>query len=277
MNTISSKEADTVRRQIRRMYHKNFIPVHSQDTTISIGDLLRPKGYENIAVDGENMPPEVMKTSKGKPISRDLVTGSLKSFSTKAEGQSVGPHKLSAAEMGISLSFKKEGQMALLLRQTTRTRLKDFVSFKQHVLESYVKKDISSRVFVVDEVLEAKQFFLQFSGEKGGDLELALDLPAGSYSPAAAAQARIKYAWQKDTGFSIDGSSGGVLAYRVSKIKLLRERLPTSYLKKVPVEVADEVLLDGLSGDDRKAIERDHGFGFVDRTTEYLLDQEIFD
>lgn len=274
MNVISSRQAALLRLQIRRLYKTNFITVHSQDTNISIGDIMSSRNNETVVLDGKQIPEEYTRTTVGKKLSRNIVTGNLNSFSTKITGEFVGTYKLGEEETGINLGFSGESQMALLLRSTTRTRLANFIEFKRYVLSRYTEEDLSARAFIVDEVLEAEQFFLQFGGTKGGELGVVFDLPVTKYSPALSAQAKILHTYQKNTGFSIDGREGGVLAYRVSKIKLLRERLKSKFIEKLIDRYDEPDLLDSLSKADRTAIAKDEGFDMVDKTADLIIDHE---
>ena len=275
MSFISSNQSRQVRKEIRRIYSKNFIPVHSQDTIIKIGSLLENRQGETVRLDGLEIPAEYTKSVHSKfKTNKNLLSRKIKSASVLLAGEKIGPKKVEEDQTGLKYAFSNSKQMVMLLRGTHRTRLSNFPKFRNYVLENYTSGDLSPKVFVVDEVLESDQFFLQFGAESSGELGIMLDLPSAKYNPMAAEKAKITYASQNSIGFSVDGRDGGVLAYRVSSIKLLREKLNSRYLDRMSYERRDADVLEAISVADRKAIAKDEGFAFVDKTDAFLLEHE---
>jgi hypothetical protein len=151
--------------------------------------------------------------------------------------------------------------------------LKNFYALRNEILKKYINGEISSKVYVVRGLLYADQYYLQYSGSKGGSISFTLkgSIPGTSVD----ANASFSAVSRRDVGYEIDGSNGGVLGYRVSGIRFNRHMIPLSLQEKILDGMSESDVLDTLSFTERSELIQNNVLEIIDLTDEIVLEQEF--
>ncbi len=272
MSGLTRRQARLVERQIKKLYGRNYIPLRTGDSTLSIGDILASRKDILPIIDSSVFGPGITAHIEGHKVSKNITSSSAINITSKLHGQAVLSEHFKLEEAGIAVNFTSENQMFLKVKGLRQQSIRNFVEFRKKILDLYTRGEVSSRVYIVRGLLYADKFYLQYSGSKGGTIEFKLNIDAQIVD--AEEKADFSLQWKKDVGFHIDGSNGGVLAYRVSGVRLKRHLLPEDIQAKILTGVSEADVLNTLSFKVRKELMDNDALEIVDLTDEVLVDEE---
>jgi len=240
---ITRRQARIMERFVSKRFGKNFIPVRSTSSLISLGDVMEKRKDDIARVDGDLF--EASKLSTTNKLGEDeTITSEVGvTVTNKFKGKAIPVGDFSIGEAGLHVSFSKSRKMFLQLWQPQQIGLSDFPSFRTELLDRYLAGDISPKVYVVDGVLLARQFYLKFSSSGGTDLMLDLKAKV-SGSPV---EGGFSFRSSTDRGRTLNGLNGGILGYQLSSVRLRREQLPKVLYRRMLEGVPDDVILDELT------------------------------
>lgn len=240
---ITRRQARIMERYVSNLIGGNFIPVRSTNTLISLGDVLEKKKDDIAKVNGSEFVATGRTTTNNFGTDEVITSEEGVTVETKVSGKTIDVGDFSLGEAGVHVSFSKAKKMFLQLRNLHQIGLANFPVFRTELLDRYLAEDISSKVFVVDAVLKAQQFYLKFSSS--GSTELMLDIKARvSGSPVAGG---FSFRKSTDRGRTLNGLNGGVLGYQLSSVRLRKEHLPKRLYLRTLEGTSDDVILDELT------------------------------
>lgn len=271
MSELTRKQARILKRQMKKLYGRNYIPVITTDNTLSIGDVLLKKKNGIAYVDSSVFNKESIEFVEGRPVNNNISSSSSVSITTKLEGSSSQSEYFDVNEAGLTVEFDSKNQMFLKVRGIRQQSMKNFVDFRKELLSKFAKGELSSKVYVVRGLVYADKYYLQYSGSNGGSIGFNLDASA---TLEGEIQADFSFKWKKGVGFSIDGSQGGVLAYRVSAVRLKRHLMPIGIQSNILKGMSESDALDMMSFEDKQKLIIDDALEVVDVTDEVLIHNE---
>lgn len=272
MGNLTKKQARLIKNQIAKLYGRNYIPVITADNTLSIGDILLEKKDIVAVIDSSVFNPSNVEFVEGKKANKNIISNSEISLTTKLKGDAILPEYFKINEAGIAVEFSSENQMFLKVMGIRQQSIKNFVEFRKELLNKYVSGELSSKVYVVRGLVYADKYYLQYSGNKGGSIGFKLDTKANSINAEIDANFSLK--WKKEVGYNIDGSNGGVLAYRVSGVRLKRHLMSEKIHQNILNGMSEADALDLVSFNDRKKLLTKDALEIIDLTDEVLLYNE---
>ncbi|WP_299521040.1 hypothetical protein [Winogradskyella sp.] len=272
MGGLTKRQARLLKRQIRKQYGRNYIPVITGDNTLSIGDILLKKRDIVVAIDSSAFSNRNTEFVEGRKTNQNITSSSSVNITTKFKGQAVLPERFDVEEAGLAVDFTSENQMFLKVMGIRQQSIKNFVEFRKELLSKYVKGELSSKVYVVRGLVYADKYYLQYSGSKGGTITFNLDAQVAAGD--ADINADFSFKWKKEVGFNIDGRTGGVLAYRVSGVRLKRHLIPQEIQTNILSGMAESEALDMVAFEDRQRLFDEDALEIVDLTDEVLLYNE---
>lgn len=272
MAELTRKQAQLVKRQIRKLYGRNYIPVITGDSTLSIGDILLEKKDIVAVIDSSVFNPSNVEFVEGKKANKNITSSSGVNLTTKLQGEAILSEHFKINEAGLAVQFSSENQMFLKVKGIRQQSIKNFVEFRKELLNKYVSGELSSKVYVVRGLVYADKYYLQYSGSQGGTIGFNLDAEISSANADVNADFSLK--WKKEVGYNIDGSNGGVLAYRVSGVRLKRHLMTESIHRNILNGMSEADALDLVSFNERKELLDNDAIEIVDLTEEVLLYNE---
>jgi hypothetical protein len=273
MSGITKKQARLLRKQIRKIYGRNYIPNLTGDNNISIGDILLDDNDETPVIDSQEFSQDLTKFVEGNKLNMNISSSSDVSISTKLQGEAKFSEYFKINEAGIAVEFNNENQMFLKLSGCRQRSMSNFIEFKKHILERYTKGDISSKVYIVRGLIYADKYFLQYSGVNGGTIGFNIDADIEPSNVDLSANFSLK--WRKEVGFAMDGLNGGVLGYRVSAVRLKRDKINRSFQGRILDGIKEEDVLNNTSFNERKELLTSDAIELVDVTDELLIKNDI--
>jgi len=275
MSGVTKRQARILRKQIRRIYGRNYIPNLTVDNNISIGDILLDDNDVTPVIDGSEFPASLVKYNEGPLVDRNITSSSEVTMSTKLKGKAILPEYFKVNEAGIAVSFSGNNQMFLKIQGGRQRSMSNFIKFRKHILEKYTKGEISSKIYIVRGVIYADKYFLQYSGKKGGTLGFDLDGKATGVDVDLKANFSLK--WKNEVGYSVDARNGGVLGYRVSAVRLKRHRVSNNFQLKMLNGVKEADVLNNISFSAREKLLTSESIELVDVTDSLILSKETID
>jgi hypothetical protein len=272
MSGLSRRQANLVRRQISKLYGRNYIPLRTGDSTISIGDILMSKRDIQPIIDSSTFSKQSTLFVEGAKVNKNITSDSGVNITTKLKGEAVLSEHFKLDEAGIAVEFNSDNQMFLKVIGLRQQSIVNFIEFRNELLNKYLSGEISSKVYVVRGLIYADKYFLQFSGTNGGTIGFNIDAKVDPIKTEAEANFSIK--WQNKVGYDIDGSNGGVLGYRVSGVRLKRQLLPKSFQEKIVKGFSEADVLASLSPEQKQDLIKKDALEVVDLTDEIILAQE---
>ncbi|WP_412985268.1 hypothetical protein [Pontimicrobium sp. IMCC45349] len=269
MSELTRKQARILKRQISKLYGRNYIPLITSDSTLSIGDILLKKKDIIAEVDSSVFNPSNVMFVEGKKVNKNITSSASVNLTTKLKGEAVMSEHFKVNEAGLAVEFSNENEMFLKVQGVRQQSIKNFVEFRKELLSKYVSGELSSKVYVVKGLVYADKYYLQFSGNKGGSLGFNLDAKANTANADVDANFSLK--WKKSVGYNIDGVNGGVLAYRVAGVRLNRHLTPSNIHENILNGMSEADALDMVSFSDRKKLITKKAIEIVDLTDEVLL------
>ena len=277
--TISRRQAGILRRQIRNLQGRRWIALRQGHGTATLGDIIARRRGNIVLVDGGELPAAVTDNPQvGKKINREISTTSTVTVDFKAAG--VAPtdaaFPLTEAEAGITVSFTSKKSMFLKLLGLREEAVRSVPALAAAVAEQYTRAQLGGKVYVVTEILKADSFYLQFGREARtnvtGELVMGFSAPTGGETnPRFDTEFSVKR--QKSVGAFVDGLNGGILAYRVKKLRLTRSAEASADALAPQLLSASNGSLDILPLDERSKLLSEDGFELVDATDEFLLEE----
>jgi hypothetical protein len=271
MSELTKRQAGLIRRQINKLYGRNYIPLLTTDSTLTIGDILESKHDIMQLVDSSSFSKSSTMITEGEKVNKQITSDSSVNITFKAKGQAVLSEYLKLDEAGIGVEFTSNNQMYLRVIGMRQQSLKNFLDFRNELLNKFLSGEITSKVFVVRGLVYADKLFMQFSGTKGGTVGFSVDAKVESIKTAIDTDFSCK--WTKDVGYNVDAPNGGVLAYRVSGVRLRREFLPENIQKKILKGVSEATALSTLTVTEKQELINMHALDVVDLTDEVLLER----
>jgi len=271
---VSGRQIRTLRRQIRNVYGHSYIPVTTATNTLSIGDILRRRHDTVPRVDGSMLDVSDDDLIVGPRINRHFMTSSSVSVDFKAAGRAqVEDLPLDLAKAGLVVRFSKHSSMFLKVRGFHEQTTKDYGALRDEFLQRYASGGVG-RVYVVHGLVRADQFFLQFGSNTEGTVGIELEAGVDQQVVDLGVALGFSVAWKTAVGFGIDAPDGGVLGYRVAKLRY-RPRPRRLGLSKSMLERSDEIdVLDELPTDKRRELVDEGTLELEDCTDELLLEIE---
>ena len=272
MGELTRRQARILKRQISKLYGRNYIPLTTADNAITIGDILIKKKDIVGAIDSSVFSNKNTQFVEGKKTNKNITSSSSINITTKLKGQELLSEHFNVEEAGISVEFTSENQMFLKVRGVRQQSMKNFVEFRKELLSKYTIGELSSKVYVVRGLVYADKYYLQYSGSKGG--KIGFNIGAEIASAEAGINADFSFKWNEDVGYNIDGINGGVLAYRVSGVRLKRHLIPKEVHENILNGMSESDALDMVSFKDREKLLTDDALEIVDLTDEVLMYNE---
>jgi len=273
MSQISKRQASLLKRVMRNLYGRSYIPLMSSDNTLSIGDILLSKRDIPI-VDGGTFKKENIEFVEGAKLNRNITSNSEVGITTKFKGNATMSNYFNVDEAGLAVEFTAENQMFLKVQGMRQQSIVDFVSLRKEILKKYIQGELSPKIYVVRGLVYADKYYLQYSGVNGGTILFNLD--ADSKVAEAEVNGDFTYKWRKNVGYNIDGLNGGVLAYRVSGVRLRRHQIPKHVHDNILSGMHEADALDNLAFSEREKLLNEDALEIVDLTDEVLLEQSEF-
>ena len=242
------------------------------DSSLSIGDVLRKRRDISPLIDSSVFSSESTELVEGSKTSQNITSNSEVNLSTKFKGQAVLSEHFKLEEAGLVVDFESKNEMFLKVQGLRQQSIRNFVDFRKELLAKYTRGEISSRVYIVRGLVYADKFYLQFSGSNGGTIGFNLDADMDPINAEVSADFSVK--WKKQVGYHVDGSNGGVLAYRVSGVRLRRHLIPESVHKNILTGISEADALEGLPLKEREELVDADALEIVDLTDDFLLDDE---
>ena len=271
MSKLSRKQARVIQLEISKLYGRNYIPLITGDSTLSIGDILESKRDISPVIDSSDFSAAGTKFSEGRKENKNITSSVGINMTIKLKGEAVLSEHFKLDEAGIAVNFTSSNQMFLKVQGIRQQSIKNFVTFRNELLKKYTKGEISSKVYVVRGLVYADKFYLQYSGKKGGTI--GFNIKADLSAVEAETQADFSLKWKKEVGYNVDGLNGGVLAYRVSGVRLKRHLLPGSVHKNILKGMSEADAMDTIAFNDRVKLLNNDALEIVDLTDEVLLAQ----
>ncbi len=271
MSELTNKQANLIKRQIKKMYNRNYIPVKTGDNSLTIGDILAAKRDIVPIIDSSEFSKDATKAVDGPKRSFNITSSSEIEFTTKISGQADFSEYFDVDEAGLIVEFQRNNEMLLKVKDIRQQSITNFVTFKKELLEKYTKGELSSKVYVVRGLVYADKYYLQFSGKNGGKVGFNIDASANVADIEAKANFELK--WKKNVGLHIDAKNGGALAYRVSAVRLKKDAMPSEIHNRIIAGNSEADILDNLAFEARKALLEAHALEIVDATDEFLLEE----
>lgn len=272
MSELTRKQARLVEKQISKLYGRNYIPLINGNNTLSIGDILLDKKDIVPILDSSVFDKKNIEFVEGGKLNSNITSNSGVNISTKLKGQDILPQHFNINEAGIVVEFSSEDQMLLKVIGIRQQSIKNFVSFRQELLNKFVSGELSSKVYVVRGLVYADKYYLQYSGNNGGSITFNLTAEAASHD--AEVNADFSFKWKKEVGYNIDGSNGGVLAYRVSGVRLKRHLIPENIHENILKGMSEADALNLISYNQKKDLFNNDALEIVDLTEEILLSND---
>lgn len=271
--SLTKKQTRILERTISKIYGRNYIPLTTPDGTFTIGDVLASKNDTVPIIDSSMFPVSSVSFTQGCKMNCNITSSSEVDISLKLKGEAVLSDFFKIDEAGLAVNFNSDNQMFLKVIGLRQQSMTNFIEFRNELLSLYKQGKISARSFAIRGIVYADQYYLQFSGSRGGTIGLSL---MGDVKPADIdVDANFSIKWKKEVGFSIDGTEGGVLAYRVSGIRFKRHMMPDAIQKKVLDGISETNLLDKLSISERTGFIKEDALEIVDLTNEVIFSEEM--
>ncbi len=274
MSELRRRQARLIKRQIAKIYGRQYIPLITGTNVLSIGDILFSKHDTNPVINSSVFSEESTKFVEGKKANQNITSNSGVNLSTKVSGEATLTEFFNVNEAGLAVQFTSDNQMFLKVTGIREQSIENFVAMRNELLKKYTKGELSSKVYIVRGLVYADKYYLQYSGSSGGSL--AFNLDADIPSADADVNADFSFKWKKNVGYHVDGSNGGVLAYRVSGVRLKRHLMPSAIQNQILQGIPEESVLDNLSFEDRKELLENEALEIVDLTAEVLNAQEDY-
>ncbi len=269
MSELTRKQARLMQRQIRKLYGRNYIPVVTSDSTLSIGDILLKKKDTFEEIDSSVFNPKNVKFVEGRKVNKNISSSSSVSITTKLNGSSLQLEHFDVEEAGLIVEFDSKNQMFLKVLGLRQQSMKNFVDFRKELFSKFVSGELSAKVYVVSGLVYADKYYLQYSGSRGGVLGLGIS------SNLSLGEGNINgdffFKWNRDVGYSSNGEHGGVLAYRVSAVRLKRHLIPEYIHDNILKGMSESDALDMVAFKERQKLFDEDAFEIVDSTDEVLL------
>lgn len=269
MSVLNKKQARLIKRHVSKLYGRNYIPVITADNALSIGDILLTKKDIVAVIDSSVFNPENTAFVEGKRTNKNIISSSSVDITTKLKGEAILSEHFKVEEAGLVVEFTSENQMFLKVIGIRQQSIKNFVEFRKELLSKYVSGELSSKVYVIRGLVYADKYYLQYSGSKGGTIGFNIDAEISTADAQVHADFSLK--WKKEVGFNIDGSNGGVLAYRVSGVRLKRHLIPESIHHNILKGMSESEALSLITFESRKKLLEEDALEIVDLTNEVLL------
>ena len=195
MSGITRKQANLLKKQITKLYGRNYIPLRTGDSPLSIGDILMSKHDITPVLDSSVFDKKNIDFVEGNKVSRNITSSSEIDISTKLKGEAVLSENFKLGEAGIMVQFTSKDQMLLKVKGMRQQSIKNFIAFRKELLEKFSKGEVSAKVYIVRGLVYADQYYLQYSGSKGGNIGFNLDAKVNDI--AAEAKADFSFKWKK--------------------------------------------------------------------------------
>lgn len=271
MTGISKRQARTLEKQLSRLFGRHYTAVRAVNNTLSIGDILTTRKDNVPHVNGNQFSGSAILSTDGPGINKNIFSSSKMSISTKIKGEMDLRGQFDIDEAGITVSFESENDMFLKVHNLRQRTVDNFPKLKKEILNRFYKDDLKAKVFIVRGVVIADKFYLQYGSNKNGTLGIKLDPKHSITDIEVNADFNIK--WSDQVGFSIDGSNGGILGYRVSKVKLKRDKRPSRIQDLILTGISETEAIDNLTLREKQELLDIGAFDIIDATAEYSMEE----
>ena len=272
MSELTRKQARLVKRQITKLYGRNYIPLITTDSTLTIGDILLSETDISPVIDSSIFDDNLTEFVEGQKVNKNITSSSEVNITTKFKGEAILSEHFKIDDAGIAVEFNSTNQMFLKVQGMRQKSIKNFIAFRKAILDKYSKGEISSKIYIVRGLVYADKYFLQYSGSNGGTIGFNLNTEVDTVDIEASADFSLK--WKKNVGYHIDGSNGGVLGYRVSGVRLKRHLIPEEVQNRILLGMSESDALNLLSFEKRKNLIDSDALEVVDLTDEVLVARE---
>ena len=266
---LTKKHARVLKRQISRLYGRSYIPVINPNNVLSIGDILIKKRDVVPIINSSAFDPSKVKFEEGRKLNTNITSNTGVNVTIKLKGTSILSEHFKANEAGLVVNFSGSNQMFLKVMGLRQQSIRNFLPLRNELLTKYTIAELSPKIYIVRGLVYADKFYLQYSSTNGGSI--AFNLDAKSNVSATSVDSDFSLKWIKEVGYNIDGLNGGVLAYRVSGLRLNRHLMPTSIHRDILNGNSEEDILDMISLKERKKLFEKNALEIVDLTDELAL------
>lgn len=269
MGVVTKSQAKLLRKYFKSKYGRNYSALFNSDNPISIGSILRTRNDTVQLVDGAIVFPEV-GTKDGQPTDENYKSASSVSIDFKASG-TVDPNQIfETAEAGLNVSIESEKEFALIVRGLRQRSVTNFADLRSAILSRFTRGDLEAKVFVVRGLVVADRYILTFGANKKGNVVVGLSGEIDAANVNAELSADLSVKWTKDVGYTVDATEGGVLAYRVSAVRLRRHLQTNAVHGRILDGLTEAEALDSLSVDERGELFDADAFEVVDCTLDLV-------
>jgi hypothetical protein len=275
MKSMSRKSRRALGRILSERYGRNFVPLATGDSTLSVGSILE-SGEDTVPlVHGSVMGVKPSDLASGSKENLNLKSSSSIQIEFKPKGQAAHPGLFKLDEAGLVVTFSREGEVFLKVIGIRQQNLADYLAFQEKVLERFVEGRLSPNMHIVRGVVAADKYLLQCSRKGEGLLALKLEASDKRKGATLTVDADFSIKTSRSLDYQVEAPQGGVLAYRASAVRLRREALTRSMNKKILEGVRQEEILAGLSKRDRNSLVMDGVVALADVTGD--LSQVLWD
>ena len=233
---------------------------------MSIGDILVSRKDTIPYIDGSVLDKDAIQFIDGPGSNQNITSSSSMGLSFKAKGAVDPSGVFQETEAGLSVSFNSSNELFLKVLNMRQRSVKNFLDLRDEILSKFASGDIKAKVFVVRGLVLADRYFLQFGSRKEGSVHLNIKTDLADIASNVEADFDLK--WSKDVGYTIDAAQGGVLAYRVSSVRLRRHLIPAPVEERLLAGMTEGDAIDTLSTDERMQLLDQQAFEVVDSTFE---------
>jgi hypothetical protein len=277
MKSMSRKCRRALARILTERYGRNFVPLTTGDSTLSVGSIMESAEDTVPLVHGSVMGVKSSDLASGSKENLNLKSSSSILVEFKPKGQATHAGLFKVEEAGLVVRFSREGEVFLKVIGIRQQNLADYLGFQQKVLDRFVDGELSPNMHVVRGVVVADKYLLQCSRKGEGMLALKLEASDKSKGASLSVDADFSIKAARSVDFQVEAPKGGVLAYRASAVRLRREALTRGLNKKILDGVGHAAILAGLSPKDRMSLMSDGALDLADVTDEWGLRQAMTD
>lgn len=271
MGELTRKQAKLLKRQISKLYNRDYIPLRTSDSTIEVGDVLKNRFDVIPEVDGSVLNVGADDYEDGTKYNNNITSNSDVKVQVKLAGDAHLTELFDIDEAGVKVDFSGKNEMLLKVKGLRQRSLKNVPEVKRRIMERFVKGEISSKVFVVVGVVLADKYYLQYSGKRGGSVAFTIEGDVTGVDVEV--DADFKYKMEKDVSYSVDGKNGGVLAYAVSSLRLNKYLLSPDINRRLLDGESEAEIMEAMSEDERKALIDSDAIELSDLSAQFFLNQ----
>ena len=277
MSNMSKKCRRALGRLLTERYGRSFVPLTTGDSTLTVGSILENVEDTVPIVHGSVMGVKPSDIASGSRENLNLKSSSSIQVEFKPKGEASHPGLFKIDEAGLVVRFSGEGQVFLKVIGIRQQNLQDFLAFRAKVLERFVDGSITADMHIVRGLVVADRYLLQCGRKRDGLLALKLEASDKRKVVSLSLDADFSIKAARSVDYQVEAPKGGVLAYRASAVRLIREALTKGMNRRILNGAGHAEILAGMASKDRRALLSDGALDVADVTDEWNLRQATSD